>query len=88
MEFDIREALSGISGLKGVVGYAAPRFWQQAGEETKVMGTIHVIAAKGADMEDVRGRACQYLGGRGMDVVVQVERERTGRCWCGQGQIR
>ena len=88
IEFDIRETLGGISALNGVVGYAAPRFWLQSGDEPIIQGVIHVIAAKGTDLEDVRARACQYLGGRGMDITVQVERERTGRCWCGQGQIR
>lgn len=51
----------------------------------KILGVIHVIAARTADLEDVRERTVQFLKGRGMDVVVHVEREGEGRCWCGGG---
>ena len=84
-EFDLREALSGISGLRGVVGYAVPKFWLEEGEERKVLGIIHVIAAKGADLEDVKERAIAYLRGRHMEVLVQVERDGSDRCWCRGG---
>lgn len=50
-----------------------------------VLGVIHIIAAQHADLEDVRGRVVRYLEGRKMDVIVQVEREGEGRCWCGGG---
>lgn len=84
-EFDLRETLSGISGLRGVVGYAVPKFWLEEGEEGKVLGIIHVIAAKGADLEDVKERAIAYLRGRHMEVIVQVERDGSDRCWCRGG---
>lgn len=84
-EFDLREALAGISGLKGVVGYAVPKFWLEEGEERKVLGVIHVVAAKGANMEDVKESAITFLRGRNMDVVVQVERDGSDRCWCRGG---
>jgi len=43
--------------------------------EPRVLGVMHVVAARTADVEDVRVRTVQFLRGRGMDVVVQVERE-------------
>jgi zinc transporter 5/7 len=33
----------------------------------------------------VRERTEQFLKGRNMFVVVHVEREGEGRCWCGGG---
>ncbi|KAL8800126.1 MAG: hypothetical protein Q9182_005399 [Xanthomendoza sp. 2 TL-2023] len=81
-EFDLREALAGVSALKGVVGYAAPKFWLSEGSERKVQGVIHVTAARGADMEDVKERSVAYLKSRHMDVLVQVERDGVNRCWC------
>ncbi|KAL8687222.1 MAG: hypothetical protein Q9218_006548 [Villophora microphyllina] len=81
-EFDLREALAGVSALRGVVGYAAPKFWLGQGNERKVLGVIHVTAARGADMEDLKERAVAYLKSKNMDVLVQMEREGTNRCWC------
>ncbi|KAI4244613.1 MAG: hypothetical protein LQ352_006753 [Teloschistes flavicans] len=81
-EFDLREALAGVSALRGAVGYAAPKFWLGQGNERKVLGVIHVMAARGADMEDLKERAVTYLKSKDMDVLVQVEREGTNRCWC------
>jgi len=43
--------------------------------EPRVLGVMHVVASRAADVEDVRERTVQFLKGRGMDVVVQVERE-------------
>ncbi|KAL8734348.1 MAG: hypothetical protein Q9166_001546 [cf. Caloplaca sp. 2 TL-2023] len=81
-EFDLREALAGVSALKGVVGYAAPKFWLGEGDERKVLGVIHITAARGADMEELKERAVAYLKSKHMDVLVQVEREGMNRCWC------
>ncbi|KAL8836003.1 MAG: hypothetical protein Q9176_006573 [Flavoplaca citrina] len=81
-EFDLREALAGVSALKGVVGYAAPKFWLAEGDERKVLGVIHITAARGADMEDLKERAVAYLRSKHMDVLVQVERDGMNRCWC------
>jgi len=82
-EFDLREALAGVGGLRGVVGVSVPRFWMGEGEGGRVGGVMHVIAGRGVELEDVRERAVRYLEGNGMDVLVQVEREGEGRCWCG-----
>lgn len=49
----------------------------------RVLGVIHVIASRGADLEDVRQRTTGFLRGKNMDITVQVEREGDGRCWCG-----
>ncbi|KAL8826467.1 MAG: hypothetical protein Q9191_003785 [Dirinaria sp. TL-2023a] len=81
-EFDLREALAGVSALRGVSGYAVPKFWLEEGDDRRVLGVMHVFVAKGADMEDVRERAVNYLRTRGMNILVQVEREGSGRCWC------
>ncbi|KAJ5261053.1 hypothetical protein N7478_011648 [Penicillium angulare] len=51
----------------------------------KLFGVIHVIASRGSDLEDVRQRTVSYLKDKGMDIVVQVERDGEGRCWCGGG---
>jgi len=53
--------------------------------QQRVLGVIHIIAARTADLEDVRERTEQLLKSRNMDVVVHVEREGEGRCWCGGG---
>lgn len=45
------------------------------GGEPRVLGVMHVVAARAADVEDVRVRTVQFLRGRGMDVVVQVQKE-------------
>ncbi|KAM0718279.1 hypothetical protein Q7P37_006611 [Cladosporium fusiforme] len=56
------------------------------GAKAKVCGVIHVIAAPYADLEDVRDRVDDLVRDRGMDMVVHVEREGEGQCWCGGGQ--
>jgi solute carrier family 30 (zinc transporter), member 5/7 len=53
--------------------------------ESKVVGTIHIIASRNADLEDVRKRTVDFLKEKNMDIVVQVEREGEGKCWCGNG---
>ncbi|KAI4715549.1 hypothetical protein E4T48_08272 [Aureobasidium sp. EXF-10727] len=123
LEYGLKTALQELSGLRGVTGYAVPRFWVEddAGEghdhdhghdhshahdhdhhhhghdhhghdhheheekKKKIMGVIHVFAARAADIEDVRQRVEQYFLQLNMHVVVQVEREGEGRCWCGGG---
>lgn len=52
---------------------------------SEVLGVIHIIASRTADLEDVRRRTVSYLRDKNLDVVVQVEREGEGRCWCGTG---
>jgi zinc transporter 5/7 len=56
-----------------------------ASGKQRVLGVIHIIAAYAADLEDVRVRSVQFLKDRGMEVVVHVEKEGEGRCWCGGG---
>ena len=89
-EYELRESLAGVAGLRGVVGYAVPKFWIDENGDRNILGAIHVIASKTGDLDDVKERCIAYLKGRGMDVLVQVEREGEGRCWCqvtrpGQG---
>lgn len=159
IEYGIRNTLQELSSLRGVVGYAVPKFWiedegaahaeahahehekcdhdhdhghSHAHEEhghshdhsdhdhsghahshghddhshghdhhshghdhdhdhdhdhaprgQRILGAIHIIAARAADLEDVRERTAQFLKGKGMDVVLHVEREGDGNCWCG-----
>ncbi|KAL3447206.1 cation efflux family-domain-containing protein [Aspergillus insuetus] len=158
VEYNVRETLSGVSTLRGVVGYTVPKFWlddtesKSAGhghdhghdhthshnhthkhdhdhchEHTHdpghdhdhnthinhahshghnhnhnhdhdhdhhhdhekhnppVLGVIHVTASRAADLEDVRQRTVDYLREKGMNILVQVEREGEGRCWCSAG---
>ncbi|MCJ1284683.1 putative zinc transporter msc2 [Xylographa opegraphella] len=86
-EFDLREALAGVGSLKGVMGVQVPRFWMGEGEEGEVQGVMHVVVGRGSELDEVRQRAVKYLHERGMDVLVQVEREGEGRCWCGGAVI-
>ena len=81
-EYELRETLAGVAGLRGVVGYAVPKFWIDENSAKSILGTIHVIAGKTGDLDDVKERCLAYLRGRGMDVLVQVEREGSDRCWC------
>ncbi|KAI9890572.1 MAG: putative zinc transporter msc2 [Vezdaea aestivalis] len=53
--------------------------------EPGVLGVIHVIAARSSDIQDVYQRTSAFLRSRGLNVVVQVEKEGEGRCWCGGG---
>jgi zinc transporter 5/7 len=123
MEYGLKGVLQELSGLRGVTGYAVPRFWveEEAGDghehddhdhshehehhhdhihdhhhhdhheheheekKKKMSGVIHVFAAPAADTEDVRDRVVQYFKSMNMNVVVQVERDGEGRCWCGGG---
>ncbi|EED19066.1 CDF zinc transporter (Msc2), putative [Talaromyces stipitatus ATCC 10500] len=50
--------------------------------EPKILGMIHIIASRNADLEDVRRRTVEFLSEKNMDIVVQVEREGEGKCWC------
>jgi zinc transporter 5/7 len=56
-----------------------------APKQRRILGVIHIIASRAADLEDVRERSHQFLKDRGMDVVIHVEKEGEGRCWCGGG---
>lgn len=51
----------------------------------RLLGVIHVIASRHADMSDVRHRTTDYFRAKNMNVLVQVEREGDVRCWCGGG---
>ena len=129
VEYNLRDILSGVSDIRGVVGYTVPRFWLEdikkedghghhhghdhgshshshshgdghhhhhhdsidsdhshhESEEATVLGVIHIIANQTVDMIDLRERVSQYFKGKQMDVLVQVEREGEGRCFCGGG---
>ncbi|KAK4545153.1 hypothetical protein LTR36_003704 [Oleoguttula mirabilis] len=107
LEYTIKNTLQELGELRGVVGYAVPRFWiddreassvgdghahhhdhdddTSGGGRQKVMGVIHIIAAYSADLEDVRERVEEFVRARNMDLVIHVEREADGQCWCGGG---
>jgi len=80
-EYGIKGALQEIGEIRGVLGYTVPRFWVEE-EGKRVKGVVHVVIMQGADGEVVREVVEQVAGDRGMDVVVQIEREGEG-CWCG-----
>ena len=52
----------------------------------RLQGVIHVVAARGSPLDDVRERVKSFLARNSMDVVVQVEREGDANCWCGFGR--
>jgi solute carrier family 30 (zinc transporter), member 5/7 len=55
--------------------------------QVTILGVIHIVAAPAAGLDDVRDRVEQYFRSRGMDIVVHVEKEGEGRCWCGTGML-
>lgn len=105
LEYNIKNTLQELGELRGVVGYAAPKFWiddKEASSDShghhhhghdhgpspggdKIAGVIHVIAHPSADLDDVRFRVDEFFHDRNMDLVVHVEREGEGQCWCGGG---
>lgn len=90
VEYNLRDTLGGVGLLRGVQSYNVPRFWlgdknASGGENEQVLGVIHVIATRGSDLDDVRERTRAFLLGRGVDAVVQVEKDGDGSCWCGGG---
>lgn len=91
-EYKLRNTLSGISNLRGVASYSVPKFWMSDKPEDnqldQVLGVIHLVATRGADVDDVKERARAFLSSNGMDVVVQVDREGEGKCWCGGDAAR
>lgn len=92
IEYTLRETMSGIPELPGVASYSVPKFWVDdrfSGDDAppgKMMGVMHVVAVRGADMGIVRDRVQKYLASRNIDVTLQVEREGDGSCWCGVGK--
>lgn len=92
IEYSLRDTLSGITGLRGVAGYSAPKFWiddRANGDDApgdRLQGVMHVLAIRGADLEDVRDRVRRYLSERAIDITLQVEREGDTSCWCGVGK--
>ena len=93
-EYSLRETLIGVSALRGVACYRVPKFWLDESEESKreiggggVLGVIHIIVNRAIDMDEVRQRVVDYLRGRRVDAVVQVEREGESRCWCTAGLL-
>lgn len=91
-EYGLRNTLSGVSDLRGVASYCVPRFWMadNVADKSKeqVLGSMHVVATRGSDLDDVRDRIRDFLRGRGIDVVVQVEKDGDTSCWCGGGAGR
>jgi zinc transporter 5/7 len=90
-EYKLRNTLADVSGLRGVASYHVPRFWMKdktEGEPEQVLGVMHLVATKTSNVEDVRQRARDFLLGRGIDVVIQVDKEGEARCWCGGDVLR
>ncbi|PHH64856.1 hypothetical protein CDD81_3922 [Ophiocordyceps australis] len=89
-EYTLRTTLGGILQQRGVVGYSAPKVWpdDRTGGHggSKLVGVVHVTAARGAGLEETRQRLRNYLLDEGVDVVVQVEREGDWGCWCAKGR--
>ena len=52
-------------------------------ETSAVLGVMHVMVSEHANMHEVRYRLDRYLESRNMNIVIQLERENEGRCWCG-----
>ncbi|KAL2890301.1 Metal tolerance protein 8 [Ceratocystis lukuohia] len=88
IEYNLRNTLSGIAQQRGVLAYSVPKFWMddRLGRENRLLGFVHVVAVKGASLEDVRDRVQNYLSQHNMDIVVQVEREGDASCWCDIGR--
>lgn len=100
-EYTLRETLIGVSALRGVSSYRVPKFWlddrehpdptgsgdQAPSGDARVLGVMHVVVARAADMEEVRQRVVDFLRARNVDAVVQVEREGEARCWCAAGVV-
>ncbi|KAK0367772.1 cation efflux family protein [Colletotrichum limetticola] len=90
IEYNLRNTLAGILQQKGVVNYSVPKFWMdhRSSEDSgdKLQGIVHVVAGRGASLDEVRDRVREYLLKNSMDIVVQVEREGDGSCWCGVGR--
>jgi len=86
IEYNLRDALGGVGELRGVASYAVPKFWlgdkSSGSEGEEVLGLIHIFATRGSDLEEVRERTRAFLLSRGMDVVVQVEKDGEKECWC------
>ncbi|RXG49916.1 hypothetical protein VDGE_00609 [Verticillium dahliae] len=93
VEYSLRNTLAGITQQRGVVSYSVPKFWiddiltAQGGAGEKLRGIVHVQAARGAAIDDVRDRVREHLLAHNIDIVVQVEREGETNCWCGAGRL-
>ncbi|KAH7328064.1 cation efflux family-domain-containing protein [Stachybotrys elegans] len=84
IEYNLRTTLGGIMQQRGVVSYSTPKMWvdDRTGGGDKLLGIVHVVAARGMSMDDVRDRVRDYLMKEGVDAVVQVERDGDNSCWC------
>jgi zinc transporter 5/7 len=79
-EYNLREAISGISALPGVRAYQATRFWETG--DGMLRGVVHVTAE--GDRQAVKRRVEDWLntGLERVDVTVVVERGDDPQCWC------
>lgn len=90
VEYNLRNTLGGILQQRGVVSYSTPKFWMDdrsggdAGD--KLLGVVHVVAAKNAALDEVRDRVNDYLLKEGVQAVIQVEKEGDYSCWCTRGR--
>jgi solute carrier family 30 (zinc transporter), member 5/7 len=86
LEYNLRNSLGGILQQRGVVSYWVPKFWidDRGGGDSgdQLVGVVHVVAARGVPLDEVRERVNDYLLKEGVSTVVQVEREGDNSCWC------
>lgn len=90
VEYNLRNTLGGILQQRGVVSYSTPKFWidDRSGGDAgdKLLGVVHVVAAKNAAVDEVRDRVNDFLLKEGVQAVIQVEREGDNSCWCTRGR--
>jgi solute carrier family 30 (zinc transporter), member 5/7 len=54
-----------------------------AEKKHRVLGNMHIIAARDACLVEVNKRVAYYLKTRGFEIVLHIEREGDKACWCG-----
>lgn len=76
----VQGTLNELAEMEGVAGVLQPRFWPNEAES--LIGSVHVHAKEGVDLQDVRRRASELLMSHidGLkEVCVQVEYESAAR---------
>ena len=85
-EYTLRNTLGDILQQRGVVGYWTPKFWLDdrtgSSHGDMLVGVVHIVVARGVSLDDTRQRVSDFLRSRGVDTVVQAERDGDNSCWC------
>lgn len=50
--------------------------------KASIVGVMHLIVERNSNLDDVKDRTDRYLKSRGFNVVIHVEIQGEGRCWC------